>query len=287
MGKRTYWLLLAALLIVGFWELAVLSHHATIDCVAQPYPHQKYCDPLSFGVAPFVWFWDFLGANKELLGALGTGVIAYFTFTLYRATSGLKDSTDKLWAAGEQQAAINKEAADAARDAAKAANESASLTRRTFIASNRARLIARRFMVVQQANSAGRREIHYSIINAGATAAESFVAYHAMYIDSEGSHRSNPPPYPAFDVANQEVSTAPLDGGKASARYIQIRDGRISDPAALWGLIEGSTWTLYTFGTITYVDGNGVKRQMGFMRKYDPTTQRFRICDDPDYEYQD
>jgi len=40
-------------------------------------------------------------------------------------------------------------------------------------------------------------------------------------------------------------------------------------------------------GTVGYRDGNGFKRETGFMREWKVSIQRFTVVDDPEHEYQD
>ena len=43
--------------------------------------------------------------------------------------------------------------------------------------------------------------------------------------------------------------------------------------------------SLICAGYIIYLDGNGVRRQMGFCRKYNSVSNRWLTMDDPEYEY--
>jgi hypothetical protein len=42
---------------------------------------------------------------------------------------------------------------------------------------------------------------------------------------------------------------------------------------------------LFVLGWIGYTDDIGIYKNMWFCRKYDPSKDRFRPVDDPDYEY--
>ena len=44
---------------------------------------------------------------------------------------------------------------------------------------------------------------------------------------------------------------------------------------------------LFLIGYVVYEDDAGVRRHMAFGREYDRTSRRFRIIDDPNYEYGD
>jgi hypothetical protein len=72
----------------------------------------------------------FLYDNRDALVAIATAFIAFFTFTLWRATS-------KLWEAGEKQIGVSKASAAAAEAAARTAIEANQLSRANFVATNR------------------------------------------------------------------------------------------------------------------------------------------------------
>ena len=94
--------------------------------------HTKTEECATYNPAFVLWIQvsKFFHDNESVFLVLLTLVIAGFTGTLWKATSGLKESTDKLWAAGEKQIA----AAQTAANAAVAANN---LNREMFVAENR------------------------------------------------------------------------------------------------------------------------------------------------------
>ena len=49
------------------------------------------------------WLVEFVDKHGDFAVAVFTAVLALFTFRLYTATAGLKELTDKLWKAGEDQ----------------------------------------------------------------------------------------------------------------------------------------------------------------------------------------
>jgi hypothetical protein len=73
----------------------------------------QYCDHIdpdkencpSYNLLPFFFFklTDFFNDYEATFIVLSTLAIAWFTYELRKATVGLKDSTDKLWKAGEKQ----------------------------------------------------------------------------------------------------------------------------------------------------------------------------------------
>jgi hypothetical protein len=71
---------------------------------------EKNC--ASYNLAPFIFIEvaEFFHRFESVFVVLSTIAIAWFTYELRRATVGLKDSTDKLWLAGEKQLAITQRA---------------------------------------------------------------------------------------------------------------------------------------------------------------------------------
>lgn len=108
MGK---WALGAALLLGAaytIWLVMVAGGFHPYQCAANPKQGQDACDLVSFAFFPLRVAVRFIETHDKFFVVVGTGVIAWFTATLWRATSGLKDSTDKLWDAGERQAKLTR-----------------------------------------------------------------------------------------------------------------------------------------------------------------------------------
>jgi hypothetical protein len=58
----------------------------------------------------------FLDEHNWLVNALFAGLLTLFTWRLWRATTDLRDSTEKLWTAGEKQTAVAERQAKIAED---------------------------------------------------------------------------------------------------------------------------------------------------------------------------
>lgn len=66
--------------------------------------HAQECTALAGPILlTLQWLVEFVDKHGDFAVAVFTAVLALFTFRLYTATAGLKESTDKLWKAGEDQ----------------------------------------------------------------------------------------------------------------------------------------------------------------------------------------
>jgi hypothetical protein len=92
------------LLLLGAWMLGLIPAESQY-CEYNPYTDHEKCSAYQ---TPVVWI-RYLGwvldAATPALTAVATVAIGIFTRTLYKATTALKSSTDKLWEAGERQLA--------------------------------------------------------------------------------------------------------------------------------------------------------------------------------------
>lgn len=105
--------LLGALFLCGVAYLIPIPEKM---CSYNPEADQEYCTLHSVSALSLIG--AFLNENSPALGFLATVAIAAFTFTLWRATSGLVESA-------KQQSRDMRESLDTARDAADAAETSA------------------------------------------------------------------------------------------------------------------------------------------------------------------
>src|SRR5436190_17884348 len=65
------------------------------------------------------WFMDHL---PDWFVAIFTGLLVYVTYRLVKATGDLRQSTDKLWEAGERQIGVAQQSASAAERSARTAD---------------------------------------------------------------------------------------------------------------------------------------------------------------------
>jgi hypothetical protein len=77
---------------------------------------------------------DWIDRRHDFVTAAGTLVLALFTITLWRATSGLLKSAKEQGAQMRASTGVAQHSADAARDSASAAREANQLNRDIFVA---------------------------------------------------------------------------------------------------------------------------------------------------------
>ena len=84
---------------------------------------QQYCERVGrcaeYNLLEYGWLavTHLIHVYESFFVVLLTLAIALFTYQLWKATKGLKDSTDRLWEAGELQRRVSQEANDQAREA--------------------------------------------------------------------------------------------------------------------------------------------------------------------------
>ena len=188
--------------------------------------------------------------HDDWLAAL-TGAIALFTAVLAW-------STRKLWKAGEKQIALAREAMGA---------------------THRPRIAVRRMAAVLAPEEP--IKIEFAIVNVGETAASGYTWNTAiLYLKAAGAIQEAP----SFDPGTAGSSDVALQPGEG--KNIQFTDGGDLGPKQLRDITYG-TEILHVIGYITYKDKRGTTRRTGFLRHYDRESRRFRVVDDPEYEYQD
>jgi hypothetical protein len=188
--------------------------------------------------------------HDDWLAAL-TGTIALFTAVLAW-------STRKLWKAGEKQIALAREAMGA---------------------THRPRVAVRRMAAVLEPEEP--IKIEFAIVNVGETAASGYTWNTAiLYLKAAGAIQEAP----SFDPGTAGSSDVALQPGEG--KNIQFMDGGDLGPKQLRDITYG-TEILHVIGYITYRDKRGATRRTGFLRHYDRESRRFRVVDDPEYEYQD
>jgi hypothetical protein len=79
------------------------------------------------------WYDTFLEHPAEWLIAIFNGLLVYVTYRLVTTTGDLRESTDRLWEAGERQIAVAKQSADAAAKSAKVAEDSMFVGHRPYV----------------------------------------------------------------------------------------------------------------------------------------------------------
>ena len=180
-----------------------------------------------------------------------TVLIAVFTASLWW-------STRRLWKAGERQIRL-------ARD--------------EFNATHRPLVSIRRMGTVFFPNEP--IKIEFTIVNAGDAAITGFSCNTIiLYLKGIGAIHG----VPIFDPNTASTSDASLQIGEG--KNIQVLEAANLDPKQLKDITSGSE-ILHLIGYVVYRDKVGTTRRAGFFRYYDRERRRFRVIDDPEYEYQD
>ena len=202
----------------------------------------------AYATRTFEWFASF---QQDDWLALLTGAVALFAGTFWW-------STRRLWKAGEKQIALAREAMGA---------------------THRPRISVRRMAAVLAPEEP--IKIEFAIVNVGEAAATGYTWNTTiLYLKAVGAIQEAP----AFDPGTAGSSDATLHTGEG--KNIQFTDGGDLGPKQLRDITYG-TEILHVIGYITYRDKRGATRRTGFLRHYDRESRRFRVVDDPEYEYQD
>jgi hypothetical protein len=150
-----------------------------------------------------------------------------------------------------------------------------------FVAMHRATLVVRRFLITQMHIGRPLR-IQYEIANEGMTDATlTGLAMFAALLEARGALEFPPVRLPVGPILDNDVF---VPGGQSIIRE-HVTDLMVSadDVEA----IERGWRVLHVLGTIRYLDANGIRRETGFFRYFNPgRVRRFRAVRDPDYEYQ-
>jgi len=149
--------------------------------------------------------------------------------------------------------------------------------RRQFNASYRARIVVRNFAAE---NFGEAFKLGFIIANVGDTECTVTEFYAGAFVGNADPGLltfDHPPPMTKGTLPSRVAAGAAFPVGA------QLE----SLPANEVISIRSKTLQLYVHGYIGYVDGNGVKRRTGYLRKYDALSGAFLAVNHPDYEYQD
>ena len=173
-------------------------------------------------------------------------------------TAGLWRSTSRLWKASEHQIKL-------ARDA--------------FSASHRPRIVVRR-MGVELVKDAP-IIVEFTIVNIGEEKVTS-CSWNTviMLLNVAGGVHGQL----HYETETADFHNGPLSVGEGKKKWIEDKTNLAPSDFAD---IEKKKVVLHVVGYIAYTDRAGITRQTGFFRYYDPEKHRFRVIDDPEYEYQD
>jgi len=173
-------------------------------------------------------------------------------------TAGLWRSTSKLWKASENQI---------------------KLARNAFNATHRPRIVVRR-MGVELVKDAP-IIVEFTIVNTGEEKVIkcSWNTVIMLLNVAGGVHGQL-----HYETDTADFHNGPLGVGEGTKKWIEDKTSLAPSDFAD---IEKKKVVLHVVGYVAYTDRAGVTRQTGFFRYYDAEKQRFRVIDDPEYEYQD
>ncbi len=193
----------------------------------------------------------FRGMSRDDWLTAAIALMAIFTASVWW-------STRRLWKAGERQIRLARE---------------------EFNATHRPRASVRRMGTDLIPNEP--IKIEFTIVNSGDTAITGFSCNTTiLYLKGVGAIHG----VPTFDPNTTSTSDALLQIGEG--KKIQVLEVASLDPKQHKDITSGSE-ILHLIGYVVYRDKVGTTRRTGFFRYYDRERKRFRVIDDPEYEYQD
>lgn len=243
--------------------------------------------PLMYNV-PTGRFWEWLthdaaGLFTGLLVIAGAIQIGLFWWQLRLIGESLRDA---------------KVSAEAAREAAYAARTQADIARTALISTHRPKIVVRELMLLPPAPGRETAKVRYVIANTGASAAKFVASRVLLQITQDGVL------YPLNQIPGEnQLGAVELEGGThtlceidSDINYPQLsnelqRQNRLEitqkrdTPPLRQGKVAETN--LFFRGYVVYVDDNGILRSSAFLRGYIEKLRRFKVIEDPDYEYQD
>jgi hypothetical protein len=240
-----------------------------------------------------------VGSSLDILGALITAIatvfIARFTFTL-------KQSTDRLWEAGEKQIGISSQMSDIASQQVQMTGLQVDIQekqhevgRLQFLVTHRPHLRIRHVTIETGARTKDSTfffghdatiEGYLVVVNSGGSAAEIIETRYRIFATKTGL-----PTEPPYDddfrsdllIVGQTLRVGESCINRISDTLIMPFDERLGRPTHQF---ENEGWSLYVMGQIRYKDQGRAERFMAFCRER-KSDGRFRAIEDPDYEYED
>jgi hypothetical protein len=235
-------------------------------------PHEKTCP--SYNLAPFIFIEvaEFFHRFESAFVVLSTIAIAWFTYELRTVTGGLKDSTDRLWEAGEKQIALVGGQLDLAV-------KQHGLAREEYFASHLPRITVTRMTAELIPNWPVKIDITY-VNNGEAIAKRCNWNAGILILNTPGAIHGT------FNYETNKQGWIESQMAIGTGTQVTITNDIPLSPLDHED-IQARRKFLHVIGTINCEDNLGVSRSMGFFRWFDPDRRRFRAIDDSEYEYQD
>ncbi len=221
-----------------------------------------------------------------------TGVLARYTYGLYKETKVLREGADAAGnrQAGEMAASIREasRAADAMREVANATFQQGEITRKQFLSSSRPKLILRD--ATSEQDMGNFIKINYVLANVGSTVAQVRAA--ALDVRVFKGWEFGPDNLPEIaaeiDDPSNEIKPFKLQPGEQVALSFTSKTLRWSPDNDTCAVFLGKAFGLFFYGQVIYWDELNVARRTGFRRKFAAEQHRFLLLESgPHHEYQD
>lgn len=287
-GTRWLWLYMA-LIVLGWISLGYIQMPlATPGCVPDQPDQEGYQDCAAF--ARFVrWIGSLIHEHHDEIIALATVVLAFFTFTLWRATNRLWQSAESQLSEFRQSLLIANKHADHVAASVKVAQATIELSRREFILAHRPRIRVKhvwlKSLVVGEPLS-----IDLVLVNTGYALPSLVISRFTTYLSSAPQLPERPP---IPDLGHELSARAFINGH--TIVFSHYRESGLTE--AEYSSIMGSRERLYCMGILDYrhdLSGDGTTGggttaycRVLELRRDEDGGSRFVIHNDPNYEYQD
>lgn len=274
-AEKRKWLTLAWCLLLIALVLVAVSFSVPIYtdvCGKNEQTGEEECSAHYIATFVLLSVGNFLEDHDGAIVAIATVFIAWFTYQLRSATVGLKNSTDRLWEAGEKQIAFVGKQLDLAE-------KQHGLAREEYFASHPPRITVTRMSADLRIGVPIRIEFVY-FNNGQAKTKKCHWNAGFVLLDKVGAIHGN------FSYETNQSGWHESELAIGTGMTVSVVDKMPLDHRDLAEL-ENQTKYLHVIGTIICEDPLGVHRVMGFCRWYDFSHRRFHVVDDPEYEFHD
>lgn len=299
MTRRTWlilgWGILILTLVDGFYSVIFPSY--TTNEYAHHYKENNHNEErldgpvLTILIKSFDSIGSFIGRHEKVITVISTVAIAWFTATLWRATTGLQSSAERQISDMRKSLSLAEKQMALAGMQADLAEKQHELQRWHDFTTHRPKLIIRK-VLLDEGNgdyfTQGSRSpsIQFNVANIGGSRA-TIIKSNTTFAKIDGRLPAVPP-YSAD--ANVIKCTTREAGQSDPPEILRIEDDELSRIVNSWRgktITHGDSSQFYFFGYIQYSDDIGTVRRMAFCRRYNPATKRFVEINDPEYEYAD
>lgn len=221
-----------------------------------------------------------LAAGITFLLVIVTGVLAHYTYKLWKSTNALAEDAKRT---ADRQASEMRESLEIATRSAKTAEDSVILARNEFNAVHCARLVVRRIIID------GSRElpvIRYEIANIGGTKAKDLEISTMVWLPDTSHSIPHMPQYGDSIALPVTIESGDKYCGECIVAAKEAKEFGFRETQMVGNLpISVILSCIYFLGYIVYRDQLDRRFETAFFRRYDPSSNRFSPVDDPDYEY--